>query len=85
MFFSVLVRFNQEKSGTPDLTDDHLSVSDAISVFDDHFHQIVIRKRRSSISAGLPDFASCNKLKRGKNLPNYHKMYQRAIKYTIWP
>jgi hypothetical protein len=34
--------------------------------------------------ARLPDFSLYN-IPKWKNIPNYRKMYQLAIKYTIWP
>jgi hypothetical protein len=45
----------------------------------------------SAVSAGLPDF-SRDKIpkwekcaKQQTNIPNGHKIYQMAIKYTKWP
>jgi hypothetical protein len=39
---------------------------------------------RRAISAGLPDFLLVQHTKTGKNIPNDHKMFQMASKYTIW-
>jgi hypothetical protein len=33
-------------------------------------------------TGGLPDFSWFNKPKRGKDIQNYHKIYQVATKYT---
>jgi hypothetical protein len=37
------------------------------------------------VEPGLPDFSWHNSPKRGKNIPNGHKIYQMATKYTKWP
>jgi hypothetical protein len=34
---------------------------------------------------GLPDFSLFHVPKWEKNVPNDHKVYQRAIKYSKWP
>jgi hypothetical protein len=34
---------------------------------------------------GLPDFSWYKIPKTGKNIPNGHKIYQMAIKFTKWP
>jgi hypothetical protein len=34
---------------------------------------------------GVARFFSVQHTKTGKNIPNDHKIYQKAIKYTIWP
>jgi hypothetical protein len=46
----------------------------------------------SSLPKGLPDFSGCDipkwgkiYIETGKNIPNGHKIYQMAIKYTKWP
>jgi hypothetical protein len=37
------------------------------------------------METGLPDFSWYNIPKRRKIMPNNHKMYQMATKYTKWP
>jgi hypothetical protein len=40
---------------------------------------------RQVFEAGLPDFSRYNKPKTGKYIPNDHKIYRMAVKWTKWP
>jgi hypothetical protein len=43
--------------------------------------------RRTTVApnAGLLDFSWCYIPIRGENIPNDHKIFQKAIKYSKWP
>jgi hypothetical protein len=43
-----------------------------------------LQKKENWQEPGLPDFSRCNLPKMGNTIPNEHKMYQMALKYTTW-
>jgi hypothetical protein len=43
------------------------------------------KKSLPAFAAGLPDFLLVQHTKTGRNIPNYHKIYPMATKYTQLP
>jgi hypothetical protein len=64
---------------------DYVVIKTQIKMLQHGLTLLLKRDNSGRMATGLPDFSLYKIPKRGKNIPNYHGLYQMSIKYDKRP